>query len=293
MQRALAGAHSAPLLHPPCALPPTATPPAHAPTASLPPHPAEHLLFLLNFLNTSAALLAPCAIILHTRAELLPGFALTMAVCILWLKLVSYAHVNWDYRWVEVIARAAGTQGTSRATGLGRRPAGTGHCTKSLPATHPFLPARSQARRRGEVRPGERGGADPPPEGVAELLRYPENISLPNLAYFLAAPTLCYQPVYPRRWAQGGVWSADGLLGCCAQPTTLQVSVPRRLLAHPRPALPRSKRFRARWMVKRLFMLTLSLGLMLFVTEQYIQPTIDNSLRPLREMVRWLCGCGG
>ncbi len=72
------------------------------------------------------------------------------------------------------------------------------------------------ARRRGEVRPGERGGSDPPPEGVDELLRYPENISLGNLAYFLAAPTLCYQPVYPRRWGAGvghvccKVW--DGLL---------------------------------------------------------------------------------
>ena len=30
-----------------------------------------------------------------------------------------------------------------------------------------------------------------------------ENITLGNLSYFLAAPTLCYQPVYPRRWAAG------------------------------------------------------------------------------------------
>jgi hypothetical protein len=39
-------------------------------------------------------------------------------------------------------------------------------------------------------------------------------------------------------------------------------------------------------MVKKLVMLTCSLSMMLFVTEQYIQPTIDNSLRPMREMVR-------
>ena len=79
---------------------------AHACSAPILPHPshntphpcAEHLVFLLNFFNTSAALLAPCALILHTRADLLPGFALTFATCILWLKLVSYAHVNWDYR---------------------------------------------------------------------------------------------------------------------------------------------------------------------------------------------------
>lgn len=160
----------------------------------------EHLVFVLNLLNTTAALLAPCAIILHTCAELMPGFALTMATCVLWLKLVSYAHVNFDYR---------------------------------------------VARRRGETRPGERGSGQYP-ENVEQELRYPENIALGNLAYFLAAPTLCYQITYPR-----------------------------------------SKRFRARWMVKKLFMFTGGLGLMLFVTEQYIQPTIDNSMRPLKEM-DWL-----
>lgn len=54
---------------------------------------------------------------------------------------------------------------------------------------------------------------------------------------------------------------------------------------HPLLAYTRSKRFRARWMAKKLVQLSASLGLMLFVTEQYIQPTIDNSLRPMREMV--------
>ena len=34
----------------------------------------------------------------YTRSEPLPGFALMMVVVVLWLKLVSYAHVNWDYR---------------------------------------------------------------------------------------------------------------------------------------------------------------------------------------------------
>ena len=61
-----------------------------------------------------------------------------------------------------------------------------------------LLPACRLARRRGEVRPGERGG-EAIPEGVEVALRYPENISLPNLAYFVAAPTLCYQSTYPRR----------------------------------------------------------------------------------------------
>ena len=52
-----------------------------------------------------------------------------------------------------------------------------------------------------EVRPGERGSGSAVVVGAEQLLRYPENIVLSNLAYFLAAPTLCYQISYPRRHA--------------------------------------------------------------------------------------------
>ena len=186
------------------------------------------------------------------------------------------------------------------------------------PTSHP--PACRTARRRGEVCPGERGSGVVP-EGVEEELRYPENIVAANLAYFLLAPTLCYQLTYPRRCGAGrcgrgrcgrgrreagaaeagAVWRRQGadVVACVppAQP----------LCAHPllRPAAPAppssccSKRFRARWMAKKLLMLTGGLGLMLFSIEQYIQPTIDNSMRPLREMVRGLLelsavpGCPG
>ena len=40
-----------------------------------------------------------------------------------------------------------------------------------------------------------------------------------------------------------------------------------------------------RWTLRRLVMLAAAMALMLFLMEQYIEPTIDNSLRPLRQMV--------
>lgn len=55
-------------------------------------------MFWLNALNTTATMAVPFGVIHFTKAEPLPGFALTMATCVLWLKLVSYAHVNYDYR---------------------------------------------------------------------------------------------------------------------------------------------------------------------------------------------------
>jgi hypothetical protein len=66
------------------------------------------------------------------------------------------------------------------------------------------VPGRRAARRGGELRPGERGAApvvdaDGGGDGCwSHQLRYPENLSPGNLAYFLAAPTLVYQMSYPR-----------------------------------------------------------------------------------------------
>lgn len=58
----------------------------------------ENLLLLLNLLNTTAVLLVPSLVMHITNSEPLPGFMLSMFMIVLWLKLVSYAHVNWDYR---------------------------------------------------------------------------------------------------------------------------------------------------------------------------------------------------
>ena len=41
------------------------------------------------------------------------------------------------------------------------------------------------------LRPGERGCPNTPAEWA--VLRYPENLTLPSLSYFIAAPTLTYQ----------------------------------------------------------------------------------------------------
>lgn len=128
----------------------------------------------------------------------------------MWLA-VSYVHGNRDADgWRAGLGfQAASVDATAARPALR---------VQALPLTSRLLPCCRVARRRGEVRPGERGGDAPPPEGAAELLRYPENVTVSNLAYFLAAPTLCYQPVYPRRWAPRAprvlAVGSGGLTGC-------------------------------------------------------------------------------
>ncbi|KAH7619019.1 putative Diacylglycerol O-acyltransferase 1C [Nannochloris sp. 'desiccata'] len=166
----------------------------------------ENFVLLLNIINTSLELIGPCWVITVTNADPLPAFSLTMVTAILWLKLVSFAHVNWSLR----------------------------RC-------------RRRQRDPSAPLPGE-SGSGMEPQGIEDdKVKYPVSLmSVKKFIYFLLAPTLCYQLSYPR-----------------------------------------SPRIRLRWMLRRVSMFFAALGLMLFFFEQYIEPTIDNSLKPLQEM-DWL-----
>jgi len=138
-----------------------------------------------------------------TRSEPLPSFGLTMVTITLWMKLVSFVHVNWSMRQLH----------------------------------------RIDDERRW---PGESLSGSEPLAVETDDMVYPKNLTAQSFGYFLVAPTLCYQLSYPR-----------------------------------------SPRFRIRWLLRRVAMLSAGLGMMLFITEQYIEPTIDNSIKPLQDM-DWL-----
>ncbi|KAK9820951.1 hypothetical protein WJX81_004802 [Elliptochloris bilobata] len=161
----------------------------------------EAVLFALNAANLTAALGVPCAVVELTHAEAVPGFVVTIFTVVLWMKLVSFAHCNYDLR----SRRRAADQ-------------------------------RQHERRAPDADADEAmsGGG-----GVA----YPRNLTASNLAYFLVVPTLIYQPSYPR-----------------------------------------SMRFRGRWLFFGIGKLVVVAGVALMITEQYLQPTIANSLVPLREL---------
>lgn len=163
----------------------------------------EGMIGFLNIFNMTIVLLVPFHIITVTNAEPLPSFGLTMVTIVLWLKLVSFIHVNWSLRQLK----------------------------------------RIDPRRRW---PGESLSGSEPLAVETNDMVYPKNLSMNHFFYFLVAPTLCYQISYPR-----------------------------------------SPRFRFRWLLRKIAMLSAGLGMMLFITEQYIEPTIDNSIKPLQDM-DWL-----
>uniref|UniRef100_A0A7S3Q517 diacylglycerol O-acyltransferase n=1 Tax=Chaetoceros debilis TaxID=122233 RepID=A0A7S3Q517_9STRA len=111
---------------------------------------SERFGTILHIINTNAALFIPIAIIWYQMESPITGLVLLMSATVLWMKLVSYAHANSDYR---------------------HHPERSNHdCTDFI----------------SHVDEASKG------------LRYPSNITLPNIYYFWFAPTLTYQIVFPR-----------------------------------------------------------------------------------------------
>ncbi|XP_019443014.1 PREDICTED: diacylglycerol O-acyltransferase 1-like isoform X2 [Lupinus angustifolius] len=102
------------------------------------------VVVLLHIIITTATLLYPVLVILRCDSAFVFGVALMLFACIVWLKLVSYAHTNYDLR------------------------------------------AISKSTEKGEA--------------VTITLNIDDtyDVSFKSLVYFTVAPTLCYQPSYPR-----------------------------------------------------------------------------------------------
>ncbi|KAK9697248.1 hypothetical protein RND81_08G024800 [Saponaria officinalis] len=101
---------------------------------------SDLVVVLLHTLNAGISILYPVFVILRCDSAVLSGVALMLFACTMWLKLVSFAHTNYDMR---AIAKAS-----AKDDGLKK-----------------------------------------------ELLN---DVNFRSLVYFMVAPTLCYQPSYPR-----------------------------------------------------------------------------------------------
>ncbi|KAL1547786.1 Diacylglycerol O-acyltransferase 1 [Salvia divinorum] len=104
----------------------------------------EWVAVFLHVIITTTAILFPVVVILRCDSAVLSGVTLMLFACIVWLKLVSYAHTNYDLR---VLANS-----------------------------HDKWEAVSRYWN----------------------LDYSYDVSFKSLVYFMVAPTLCYQPSYPR-----------------------------------------------------------------------------------------------
>ncbi|KAF3648268.1 Diacylglycerol O-acyltransferase 1 [Capsicum annuum] len=114
----------------------------------------EYVVVTLHIIITTASILYPVLVILRCDAAFLSGVTLMMFACIVWMKLVSYAHTNYDMRQ---LARSAD-------------------------------------------------------EGENSEINYSYDVNIKSLAYFMVAPTLCYQLSYPRSASIRKGWLARQLI---------------------------------------------------------------------------------
>ncbi|KAM0932518.1 putative diacylglycerol O-acyltransferase [Dioscorea sansibarensis] len=105
---------------------------------------SEPLVITLHVILTSGAVLYPVFVILRCDSTVVSGLTLMLFACTVWLKLVSYAHTNYDLRTL------------------------------------------SNSVDKGDV------------SSTYLNLDNSQGVSFRNLVYFMMAPTLCYQPSYPR-----------------------------------------------------------------------------------------------
>ncbi|XP_009606357.1 diacylglycerol O-acyltransferase 1A-like [Nicotiana tomentosiformis] len=102
-------------------------------------HLTERAVVTLHITITTAAILYPVLVILGCDSAFLSGVILMLVACIVWMKLVSYAHTNHDMRQL------------------------------------------AKSTDKDETSDGD----------------FSYDVSFKSLAYFMVAPTLCYQLSYP------------------------------------------------------------------------------------------------
>ncbi|XP_037468694.1 diacylglycerol O-acyltransferase 1-2 isoform X1 [Triticum dicoccoides] len=120
----------------------------------------DHVSILLHIIITTTVLIYPVVVILKCESAVLSGFVLMFIASITWLKLVSFAHTNYDIRILSQSIEKGATHGSS----------------------------------------------------IDE-----ENIKGPTInsvVYFMLAPTLCYQPSYPRTAFIRKGWVTRQLIKC-------------------------------------------------------------------------------
>ena len=137
----------------------------------------ERLIFALHAVLTTAVLAAPCAVVTYYETAFGPGSVLVFLATVLWLKLVSFAHTNGALRQETAKNKKNKERGKGKAAAAAAAAAATTTTT-----------ARSAASAATPV-----SAATADPNGI-----YPHNLTVGDLYFFFALPTLCYQTKYPR-----------------------------------------------------------------------------------------------
>lgn len=155
---------------------------------------SERTIVLINVLWCVVSFAFPVLWVWHSEYSH-PGARMTylMQSMVMWMKIFSYHHTLRDIRMSRKSSMSLSRRG-SRDT-FDKDSSGIAFDDNMKPRT-----PRSATRDNLELAFLQEVKDIKPP-----FLRYPQNLTLPNLLYFSVAPTLCYQLNYPQ--SKGIRWS--------------------------------------------------------------------------------------
>jgi hypothetical protein len=132
---------------------------------------AEMLLDGLHIVNIMSSLIVPCVIVTVYETPMFGAFLTVFQAVVTWMKIISYVAVNQHYR------------------------------SKLAATSHPSDPAAKAVSTKDDTTAAkprhERRDSPTSTEGRSSVT-YPNNLTLGDIFYFLAVPTLCYELNFPR-----------------------------------------------------------------------------------------------
>eukprot|EP00041_Stephanoeca_diplocostata_P012482 m.209253 g.209253 ORF g.209253 m.209253 type:complete len:582 (-) comp18972_c0_seq1:384-2129(-) len=155
----------------------------------------------IHVLNITMCLGVTCAVMVITKPPVVGAFICVFQCLVVTMKLVSYVAVNQHYRTrmastpavrrkkphQPTITAAIGVNGSSSLSPLASSVAG------------PVANVKRYQRERTESINSESESEPAAANGtVSKRVRYPDNVNLSDMYYFIAAPTLCYELNFPR-----------------------------------------------------------------------------------------------
>lgn len=151
----------------------------------------ERMILILNFIIGACNIFGPCAAVWFGEVRPTINMIYLFQSVILWMKLVSYSHANKDLRVANRRAKKAdllSSQSSSHfASGASSPTTFKDNNAKPIDLKENLHTLFSEVK-----------------DVEYPFLLYPQNVSIPNISYFMVAPTLCYQLNYPRtttiRW---------------------------------------------------------------------------------------------
>ena len=150
----------------------------------------DRLVLLLHWLLCSASIAGPVYWVWHSEAGPVPSMIYLGQSVVLWMKMISYAHVNRAFRKLHRFGKCHQESDSCSSA-------------PCAPSALPEKPRRESSLTRLELveRKSEFTGLKDIEEPFVD---YPKNLTLGHVAYFCVAPTLCYQLNFPRsptvRW---------------------------------------------------------------------------------------------